>query len=114
MPKGEERVNEELTRIERIGKRMLTDEEKAVLEEYAESTGEPKTIFQVYDDTDITDGDCLGTKEAGPRHLTTDAAVAWAEGQGFLSFSVYKETRCCTKGRKIWYMAGGSPVYSAN
>lgn len=96
------------------GKGVPTDEERAVLDAYAESTGEPEKIWQVYDETNITDEEYLGTEKAGPPHATEEAAVEWANRQpGIERFSVYAERRCCTRQGKIWYMPGANYSYSS-
>lgn len=105
-------MNEILERIENT-KGILTKEEKAALEEYAESTGAPKEIWQVYDDSNVTDEDYLGTVKAGPQHLTQEAALEWAKEQGFEMFSIYRETRCCARTRQIWYMQASHYWYSS-
>ncbi|MFE0472661.1 hypothetical protein ACFW2V_13700 [Streptomyces sp. NPDC058947] len=105
-------MNEILKHIEG-GRGLLTEEEKAALEEYAESTGAPKIVWQVYDDSGVTDEECLGTEKVGPQHLARQAAIDWASKQGFRAFSIYEETRCCTRQRVIWYAQARSYSYSA-
>jgi hypothetical protein len=102
--------------LERIasGRGVLTDGERAALEAVAEASGKPKTVFQVYDDTGITDNDMIGTEKAGGQFVSSEAAVEWAERQELESFSVYQERRCITRKQEIWYISGSSPVYSAN
>lgn len=108
-------MNDLLKAIEE-GRGMLTDEERAALEEYADSTGASKVLWQVYDDSNVTDGDYLGTVEVGERHATYEEAVDWAENRveqdpSFTRCSIYRMRRCVTRKREIWYVQGSSPVY---
>lgn len=114
-PTGLERrgVDDILKRIE-SGKGMLTDEERTALDAYAESTGTQKEVWQVYDDSAAFDQGDIGMRKAGPQHPGMDAAVAWAEGQNLTAFTVFRETRVCTRKREIWYNPDRFPAYSQN
>lgn len=98
------------------GRGVLTEEERAALEEYADSTGEPKSVWQVYDNSKITDGDFLDTEEVGPHHPSEEEAVDWAKQRmeddpEFTRWTVYRKIRCVTRARKIWYRQANSYVY---
>lgn len=102
--------------LERIanGQGVLTEAERAALETVAEATGKPREVYQVYDDTGAPDADMAGVERAGGQHATSGAAVEWAEREGLEAFSVYRESRCITRRLDVWYMQGGSPVYTMN
>lgn len=96
---------------------VLTPEERAALDEWADNAGHIRSGYQAYDETD-SDDDCHGDVEFGPLHSTYEDAEKWMKGQeekgtAPRAWTIYRMNRCVTRQLKVWYIQVGSPAYSS-
>jgi hypothetical protein len=75
----------------------LTDEERAVLKDWADAEGHPREGWQVFDETNSTEDNYAEVK-TGPLHATCDEAEAFGKSSGLGAWTVIPHDAVCHPG----------------